>query len=316
MEAVMGTIKLTARLKKPVPRSQRRRRAFFAFISPWLVGIVLLTIFPLAFGFAISLTNYDGLNLFNLHFVGLKNYVNAIQDPRVMLTFNRTLVWVALNLPIWLIFSLLLAAIVNQKVKGIGIYRTLFYLPSIIPAVGLVWTWKILLDQNFGLVNAIISYFRPGTAIGWLGDQAMFGVTAMALWSGLGAGMIIFLAGMQGIPDELIEAAKMDGASSFRVFWNIILPILTPVIFFQLIMGLISAFQMFSIPWLATTSGSVGVPPQSIFLYMINVYQQIFVIGRFGYGLAILWILIAVILILTYVVFRTQRLWVYSEMEG
>jgi multiple sugar transport system permease protein len=312
----MSTIKLAARVKKSLPRSLRRRNAFFLFISPWLAGFVLLTVFPLIFGLVISLTNYDGLNLFNLHFVGLKNYANAIQDPKVMLTFDRTLVWVALNLPIWLVFSLLLAVIVNRKVRGIGIYRTLFYLPSIIPAMGLVWTWKILLDKNFGLVNAIISFFQPGTAIGWLTDQAMFGVTAMALWNGLGAGMIIFLAGMQGIPDELIEAAKIDGASNFRVFWNITLPILTPVIFFQLIMGLISAFQMFSIPWLATTSGSVAVPPQNIFLYMINVYQQIFVVGRFGYGLAILWILIAVILVLTFIVFRTQRIWVYSEMEG
>jgi len=312
----MDTLKITPKDKKPITRSQRRRRDFFLFISPWLVGFVLLTIFPLGFGLVISLTNYDGLNLFNLHFVGLKNYLTTFQDPRVLLTFNRTLVWVALNLPIWLVLSLLLAVIANQKVKGIGIYRTLFYLPSIIPAVGLVWTWKILLNNNYGLINAIISFFRPGTAIGWLTDQAIYGVTAMALWSGIGAGMIIFLAGMQGIPDELIEAAKIDGAGNFRLFWNITLPILTPVIFFQVIMGLISAFQMFSIPWLATTSGSVAVPPQNIFLYMINVYQQIFVIGRFGYGLAILWILIAVIFILTFVVFRTQRHWVHSEMEG
>ena len=312
----MNTTELTARFRKPMTRSQRRRLAFFTFISPWLVGLILLTIFPLGFGFFISMTNYDGLNLFHLHFVGLKNYTTAVQDLNVGLTFNRTVVWTALNLPIWLVFSLLLAMVANQKVRGIGIYRTLFYLPSIIPAVGLVWTWKILLDKNFGLVNAIISYFRPGTAIGWLTDQAMYGVTAMALWSGLGAGMIIFLAGMQGIPDELIEAAKIDGANNSRVFWNITLPILSPVIFFQLIMGMISAFQQFSIPWLATTSGSVGVPPRSIYLYMINVYQQIFVIGRFGYGLAILWILIVVILLLTFLVFKTQRHWVYSEMEG
>jgi len=312
----MNIKEFTTSHKKPITRSQRRSRAFFTFISPWLIGFILLTVFPLGFGLVISLTNYDGLNLFNLHFVGMKNYLTAIQDLNVRLTFNRTVVWTALNLPIWLFFSLLLAVVANQKVKGIGIYRTLFYLPSVIPAVGLVWTWKILLDKNFGLINAIISYFRPGTAIGWLNDQAMYGVTAMALWSGLGGGMIIFLAGLQGIPDELIEAAKIDGANSSRIFWNITLPILSPVIFFQLIMGLISAFQQFSIPWLATTNGSIGVPPRSIYLYMINVYQQIFIIGRFGYGLAILWILIVVILILTFLVFKTQRAWVYSEMEG
>ena len=128
--------------------------------------------------------------------------------------------------------------------------------------------------------------------------------------------MIIFLAGLQGVPDELIEAAKIDGANSFRVFRHITLPILTPVIFFQLIMGLISALQQLTIPWLATTSGAIGVPPRSIYLYMINVYQQLFGIGRFGYGMALLWLLIVVILVLTGIVFRTQRYWVFSEMEG
>jgi multiple sugar transport system permease protein len=302
--------------KKLTPRGKRRQRTFFIFIAPWLVGFILMTIFPLAFGFIISLTNYDGLNLFNLHFTGLKNYMTAFQDPNVQHTFNRTLVWSALNLPTWLILSLLLAILANQKVKGIGIFRTLFYLPSVIPAVGLVWTWKILLEKNFGLVNAILDLFRPGTAIGWLTDQAMYGVTAMAVWNGLGAGMIIFLAGLQGIPDELIDAAKVDGASPFRIYWHVVFPMLTPVIFFQLVLGLISSFQQLTIPWLATTSGSIGVPPRGIYLYMINVYQQIFGVGRFGYGMALLWILIIVIIVLTLLVFRTQRYWVYSEAEG
>ena len=285
-------------------------------ISPWLIGFVLLTIFPLVFGFMISLTNYDGLNLFNLNFVGLRNYTTAFQDPTAKNTFKLTMVWTVLNLPTWLILSLLLAIIVNQKVKGIGVFRTLFYLPSVIPAVGLVWTWKILLEKNYGLLNAFLSFFKPGTAIGWLTDQAMYGVTAMAVWNGLGAGMIIFLAGMQGIPDELIEAAKIDGANNFRVFWHVTLPMLTPVLFFQLILGLISALQMFTIPWLATTNDVVSVPPRGIHLYMIYIYQQIFGTGRFGYGMAILWLLIAVIFILTFLVFRTQRYWVYSEVEG
>lgn len=289
-------------------------------ISPWLIGFVLLTVFPLAFGLFISLTNYDGLNLFHVNFVGLRNYENAFQDPNVRHSFNRTLVWTLLNLPTWLVLSLLLAVIANQKVKGIGIFRTLFYLPSIIPAVGLVWTWKILLEKNYGLLNAILSLFKTGTAIGWLTDQAMYGVTAMAVWNGLGVGMIIFLAGLQGIPDELIDAAKVDGANKFQIFWHVVLPMLTPVVFFQLVLGLVGAFQQLTIPWLATTTGATNtatsVPPRAVQLYMINVYQQIFVSARFGYGMAILWLLIAGIFLLTYVVFRTQSLWVYAESEG
>jgi multiple sugar transport system permease protein len=315
MEANMGAATYAERRKRSTTRSQRRRNTFFLFVSPWLIGFVLLSIFPLAFGFFISLTNYDGLNLFNLHITGVQNYANALKDPNVKWTLSRTAIWTALNLPIWLVFSLLLAILVNQKVKGIGIFRTLFYLPSVIPAVGLVWTWKILLEKNFGLVNAILSAFKPGTAIGWLTDQAMYGVTAMAVWNGLGAGMIIFLAGMQGIPDELIEAAKIDGANNFQVFWSVTLPMLTPVVFFQLILGLISALQMLTIPWLATTSDVISVPPRGIHLYMIYIYQQLFGNQRFGYGMAILWILIMIIFILTFVVFRTQHRWVYSEVE-
>jgi multiple sugar transport system permease protein len=309
MEAAIST----KREKKTLTRSQRRKRTFYLFISPWLIGFILLTIFPLVFGFFISLTNYDGLNLGNMDFVGLKNYQTAFNDPNVRHTFGRTVVWTGLNLPIWLILSLFLAILVNQKVKGIGVFRTMFYLPSIIPAVGLVWTWKILLEKNYGLVNAVLSFFRPGTAVGWLSDQAIYGVTAMAVWSGLGAGMIIFLAGMQGIPDELIEAAKIDGASTWKIFLHVIFPMLTPVIFFQLILGLISALQMLTIPWLATTNDVVSVPPRGIHLTMIYVYQKIFGDGRFGYGMSVLWLLIIVIFILTFLVFRTQDRWVYTE---
>ncbi len=297
-------------------RRSRRRTTFFLLISPWLIGFVLLTVFPLAFGLWISLTNYDGLNLAHVGFVGLRNYSNAVQDPRVQDSFSRTVVWTLLNLPTWLIVSLLLAVVANQKVKGIGIFRTLFYLPSIIPAVGLAWTWKIILEKNYGLLNAVLSMFKSGTAVGWLTDQAMYGVTAMAVWSGLGSGMIIFLAGLQNIPDELIDAAKVDGASKFQVFRHVVLPMLTPVIFFQLVLGLVSAFQQLQIPWVATTNAAILIPPRSIYLYMINVYQQIFGVGRFGYGMAILWLLIAAIFLLTFVVFRTQRAWVYAEAEG
>lgn len=300
----------------PTARTRRRRRTFYTFVLPWLIGFVCLTLFPMIAGFLISLTDYDGLNPFNLDLVGLRNYTTAFNDPNVRHASGRTLVWTLLNLPPWIIFSFLLAILVNQKIKGIGLFRTLFYIPSVIPTVGLVWTWKVLLEQNYGLLNGFLSLFRPGTAIGWLSGQAMYGVTAMAVWSGLGAGMIIFLAGLQGIPDELIEAARIDGANSFRVFWHVTLPMMTPVLFFQLVLGLISAFKMFVIPWLATTSASVGVAPRGVYLYMVNIYRQIFGVGRFGYGMAMLWLLIIVIVALTLLVFGTQRYWVYSEVEG
>jgi multiple sugar transport system permease protein len=306
----------TSRRRGPTARTRRRQRAFYSFISPWLIGFVLLTLFPLVAGFLVSMTDYDGLNPRSMDFVGLRNYTTAFQDPNVRHASGRTLLWTLLNLPVWIVVSFVLAILVNQKIKGIGIFRTLFYIPSVIPAVGLVWTWKILLEQNYGLLNGFLSIFRPGTAVGWLSNQAIYGVTAMALWNGLGAGMIIFLAGLQGLPDELVEAARIDGAGSFQIFWKITLPLMTPVLFYQIVVGLISAFQMFIIPWLATTSAAVGVPPRGVYLYMVNIYRQIFGVGRFGYGMAMLWLLIIVIMALTLLVFRTQRYWVYSEVEG
>ena len=141
------------------------------------------------------------------------------------------------NLPAWLILSFSLALILNQGIKGQGIFRTLYYLPSLVPGSAAIVAWKILLDKNNGMLNGILSIFQPGTAIGWLSQYSMEGMTAIAVWTGLGAGMVIFLAGLQGIPDELVEASRIDGANGIQVFRHITLPLMTPVLFFQLILG-------------------------------------------------------------------------------
>jgi multiple sugar transport system permease protein len=294
-------------------RERRRNRAFFGFISPWLIGMILFTVVPLVAGFLVSTTNYDGLNLGTMDFVALRNYANILRDPTARWGFMRTLLWSLLNLPLWMICCFLLALLVNRNVKGIGIFRTLLYIPSIVPGVALVWTWRIILEQNFGLLNGAISVFRPGTGTGWLTTYALLGVSTIALWNGLGNGMIIFLAGLQGIPEELVEAAKIDGANTYRIFRNITLPMMTPVIFYQLVLGLISAFQQFVIPLLVTTTGQQGIPVRGVYLFMIHVYQQIFANGRFGYGMAMLWVMIVLIIGLTILVFATQRFWVFSE---
>jgi len=307
------------RQRRKSPRRRRKTVAFYMFIAPWLIGFVVLGIIPLVLGFLTSLTNYDGLNLPTIKFLGLRNYARAFADPDVTYSFGRTLVWAALNLPIWLGLSFALALILNQKIKGRGIFRTLFYLPSIVPAVSAVWIWKTFLDQNYGLLNYILSLFEPGTAIPWLSTYALQGLTFIAVWTGLGAGMVVFLAGLQGIPSELIEAARVDGANAWHIFRHVTLPLMTPIIFYQLVMALIGSFQQFVIPLLLTTSvgsGSTGlpvVPPRSVYLYMNHVYRQIFGLQKFGYGTALLWLLFVVVMVLTLVVFKTERYWVYSE---
>lgn len=297
-------------------RRQRRILSFYLFVSPWLIGFIALQVIPLVLAILTSLTNYDGLNFENLKFIGLENYARALRDPDVKFSFGRTIAWLFANLPTWMILSFALALILNQNIKGRGLFRTLYYLPSIVPGAAAIISWKIILDKNNGLLNGLISLWRPGTAIGWLSDYALAGMTAIAVWTGLGAGMVIFLAGLQGIPDELVEAAKIDGAKGWQIFRYITLPLMTPVIFFQLIMGLIGSFSQLNLPLLLVNVGLTGsgaVPSREIYLYMIHAYYQIFTSRRYGYGTALLWILFVAVIILTAIIFWSSRYWVYSE---
>jgi len=305
---------VAARLR--LTRTQRRTITFYLFISPWLLGFILLTIIPLIVGFLISLTNYEGLSVINLHFVGTDNYVRAFNsDADARFSLGRTLMWGVYNLPAWLILSFVMALILNQNIKGHGFFRTLYYLPSVVPIVAAITAWKVILDKNFGWLNGFLSIFRPGIAIGWLSDYALQGMTMIAVWTGLGAGMVIFLAGLQNIPDELVEAARIDGANSWQVFRYVTLPLMTPIIFLQLILGLIGVFRQLDLPLVLTQVGLArgAVPPRQIYLYMMHVYRQIFISNRWGYAFSLIWLLFIGVAILTLVVFYTEKYWVYTE---
>ena len=279
MTETTAAARISVEKRRGLSRQQRKTLSFYLFISPWLIGFVLLGVIPLVLGFLTSLTNYDGLNFLNLKFIGLDNYARAFQDPDVKFSFGQTVIWLFANLPTWMFLSFALALILNQNVKGRGIFRTLYYLPSIVPGAAAILAWKIILDKNNGLLNGVISLWRPGTAIGWLSDFALAGMTIIAVWSGLGGGMVIFLAGLQGIPDELVEAARIDGASGMQIFRHITIPLMTPVIFFQLVLGLIGAFSQLNLPLLLANVGLTGsgaVPSREIYLYMIHAYYPDF----------------------------------------
>lgn len=297
-------------------RLQRRTREFFAFLAPWFLGLILLGLVPIVLGFLTSLTNYDGTNIDRLKLAGgngLGNYLRAFKDSYGGFSLQRTLLWGALNLPLWMGLSFVLALILNQDVKGRGLFRTLYYLPSVIPAAAAMTAWGIIFGQNNGLLNSLISFFAPGVAVPWLTQYALQSVTAIAVWTGLGGCMVIFLAGLQNIPEELVEAARIDGANGRQIFRHVTLPLMTPVIFFVLIQGLIGAFQQITFPLIiARQNVQTGVPPRSLMLYMIYTYQQIFANQRYGYGAALLWLLSIGIAILTLVVFWSQKFWVYQ----
>jgi multiple sugar transport system permease protein len=280
-----------------------------------LIGFVLLGVVPLVIGFITSFTNYDGLNVGSVKWLGTRNYARVFLDSEAKNAFYRTLLWCLLNVPLWLAASFSLALILNQAIRARGFFRTLFYLPSIIPAVGAVWAWRLLLDPNNGVVNAVISIFRPGTAILWTTEYALPSLAMISVWQGVGVGMVIFLAGLQGIPPELEEAAHIDGASKLGVFRHVTIPLMTPVIFFQLVLAIIGSFQQFALPMLLAGGRMSSVPPQDAYFFVVHVMRQIFTFSRFGYGLALMWLLFVVIVAFTILVFWSSRYWVHYEVD-
>ncbi len=301
--------------RAPLTRRTRRALAFYAFIAPWLAGFLLLTVAPLILGFLTSLTNYDGLNIHNLRFVGLRNYERILQDQDALYALRQTAVWTLISVPTWLITAFGLALLLDRNIRRRGLLRTLFYLPTIIPLIGVTWIWLIILDADGGLVNGVINLLWPGTAIRWLGgDLALYSMTTVFVWSSVGVGMIIFLAGLQNIPAELKEAAQIDGANGWQVVRYVTVPLITPIIFFQLILAIIRSVQQYSLP-LLLSGGQLGtMPPRSMYLFMIHVNRQIFVSQRFGYGIALLFVMLLLIVALTLLLFWSTRFWVYQEV--
>jgi multiple sugar transport system permease protein len=302
--------------RRTLTRFQRSNLTFFGFLTPWLFGLIFLTFIPLIISLIISFTNYDGLNWDSMKFIQFRNYTRAFGDPEVSHSLRQTLIWLVLYLPLWMTIPFILALLLNQIRTGKGFYRVLYYIPSLIPASAAMLAWRSLLDKNYGVLNALISIYRPGTAIGWLSNYSLQVLTAIVIWSSLGTGMIIFLAGLQDVPDELLEAARIDGANNWQTFWKVILPLMTPIIFFQLIVGLINVFQQLTFVLLMVFSGGmghVGIPPQEIYFYIFNAYHQIIANQRQGYGAALLWLLFIGIVVLSLVVFWSQRFWVHTR---
>lgn len=297
-------------------RAWRETRSFYLFLAPWVIGFVALGLFPLGLGLATSFSNYNGFNLDHLKFVGLENYNLAFSDSEALTAMSRSFYFTAISVPLGIVVAVALALLLNQAIPWRGGFRTTFYLPTTIPIVATIWVWKIFLDQNFGLLNSGLELVFPNLAVRWLVDYPTDVLIVLTLWMGVGGGMVIFLAGLQGIPNELKEAAQIDGANRRNVFRYITLPLITPVIFFQLIMGIIGSLQTLVAPMLLAGGSMSTVPPRDNYLYLVHVYLQVFANQRFGYGTALLWLLFALIVVLSVVVFRTARYWVYYESES
>lgn len=288
------------------PSVRRDLRNGLLFTSPWLVGLLVFTIYPILASVYFSFTDYSVLK--PPRWVGLGNYVTLFTTDTLFPTaLYNTLYYAAIALPLGIIGSVALALLLNRKVRGMSFYRTVFYLPNIVPAVAMSVLWIWLLNPNYGLFNSILQGIGlPG--VPWLTspDWSKPSLILMSLW-GIGGSMVIYLAGLQDIPEHLYEAADLDGANAWHKTRHVTLPMLTPTIFFNLVMSLVGVFSYFTQAFIMTNGG----PIDSTLFYMLYLYRNAFMYFKMGYASAMAWILFVIVVSLTLFVFRSSGRWVY-----
>jgi multiple sugar transport system permease protein len=289
--------------------SLARRQALwcYVFMAPAILGLLLFSLGPMIASLWLSFTSYDLLS--SPEWIGTENYVNLAQDPLFRKSLSVTLIYGLVSVPCTMVIALVLAIMLNAKIPALPFFRSAYYLPSVIGGVAVATLWKWMFNGEYGLINAGLA--RIGIAgPAWLTDEqwALRALIFMSLW-GFGATMLIYLAGLQGVPKELYEAAQVDGASRFRQHLHITVPMLSPVTFFNLIMGIIASLQVFAEPFVLTKGG----PNNSTLLLSVYLYQNAFQYLQMGYASAIAWVTFAIILVFTLLVFRSMPMWVHSE---
>lgn len=296
-------------------RRLRRRGGWgYFFLGPWLLGFFLLVLGPMAASFWLSFTDF---NLFDPpRWLGLGNYTKAFTgDERFWNSLRVTFVYVFASVPARLVFALGVAMLLNRGVRGLRVYRAVYYLPSLLGgSVAIAILWRQIFGSS-GLLNHVLSWFGPDTEHSWIADPdtSLLTMIVLAAWQ-FGSPMIIFLAGLRQIPPELYEAAQLDGAGPVTRFLRVTLPLLSPLIFFNLVLQIIAAFQAFT-PAYVVSNGSGG-PSDSTLFYTLYLYQEGFTQFHMGYASALAWVLFAVIAVFASVAFLTSRYWVHYADEG
>ena len=296
-------------VKRPaILRSLRARETFwfYVFASPWILGFLLFYLGPMIASFGLSLTNYSVL--LPTRFMGLSNYSAMFEDNLLGISIWNTAYYAALAVPTSMAAGLGLAMVLNRgDLRGRSFLRSAFYVPAIMPlvAVSILWIW--LLQPRFGLINTLL-YFLSINGPNWLGDPAWSkpGLVVMNL-TGVGINMVIFLAALQGVPTHLYEAAELDGANRLRKFWHVTIPMISPAIFFVVVIGFINSFQVFTQAYIMTEGG----PADSTLFYVLYLYRHAFNYFKMGYASAMAWLLFIVIVVLTYIQFRLSLRWVH-----
>lgn len=298
------------RLRQKNTTHYRRGEAITGLLmaSPWIIGFLVFIVGPMIYSLYLSMTRWD---LFTPpRWIGLENYtVLLTDDPTFFQAVKITTIYAFVGVPLQVALGLVLATLLNQKIRFLSLFRSIYYLPSVIGGISIAIMFRWIFGTQFGLINGMLS----GVGIqgpSWLGDPSwvMVSFILMSLW-GAGSSMLIYLGALQGIPTELYEAADVDGAGSLVKFFRVTIPMMTPVIFFTMIMGIIQALQEFVLPFVMTGGGPADA---SLFL-VLYLYRNAFQFFQMGYASAIAWLLFAYILLLTLLVFRSSSAWVYYE---
>ena len=311
-ETSLGDETRRARRRKRSGHSRQQNRAAYLFLAPWLAGLYLITLGPMLASLYLSFTEYNVLSA--PRWIGLDNYIQLFTaDPRYLQSVVVTATYVFVSVPLLLIFALFLATVLNTGLRLLPLYRAIFYLPSLLgTSVAIAILWRQVFGGE-GLLNQFLALFGfEGPSYIGHPDYALYTLIALNVWT-FGSAMIIFLAGLRQIPASLYEAAAVDGAGRWYRFWHITLPMLTPVIFFNLVLNVIGAFQAFT-PAFVVSNGTGG-PIDATLFYTLYLYQEGFASLDMGYASAMAWVLLLAIAVLTALLFATGRKWVFYGDE-
>ena len=316
----MTTIGLTRRLTVPKrprlsPLARREARWAYIFLLPWIVGFLLWTAVPMVATFAFTLTNVTLTQDQPLRFVGLDNYASLIHDPQMWESLGVTLRFALISLPIGVLTPLAVALVLNSpSLRASGLFRVLFFLPYVVPFVAGVLIWQAMLNADSGWIDIFLRAIGVQNPPNWLQDTTWIypGLVIMGIW-GIGGGVIVYLAGLSGIPTEYYDAAKIDGAGAWGQLRHVTLPLLTPVIFYTLILGIVDVLQYFLVP-LVLNQGT-GEPGGTTNFLNLYIYKNFFTYQNMSYGATLAWLLFGLTLLVTLLVFASARKWVYYAGE-
>jgi multiple sugar transport system permease protein len=302
--------------RKLSPLARREALTGLLFLSPWLIGFVIFTLTPMVASLGFSTLNLTIAQEEPLRFVGLENYGTLLRDSQVWSSLWVTVKFAVLALPIGLAIPIGLALLINSKhIRGQAFFRTLFYMPAIVPFVAAIYGWNGMLNPQTGWVNQTLQALGVQNPPTWANDPVWVypALVIVGLW-GVGNSLVLYLAGLQGVPSELYDAAQVDGAGWWASLFNVTLPMISPVIMYDLTLSVIGLFQYFLVP-LVLNSGT-GAPGNATMFYNLHLYKTFFAYGYLGYGAAMAWLLFVVILFVTVALFKSQKYWVFYAGES